>query len=649
MGDPERRRALIIACDTYADAKLSRLRSPAGDAQELARVLADPSIGHFVVDILSNEREYVLRRAVGGFFSNAVRDEVLLLHLACHGIKDEDGTLYFAASDTETGNLSSTALPAEFVNMQMGRSRSRRVVLFLDCCYSGAFARGMSHRGLSDDVQVSERFEGSGRVVLTASNSMEYAWEGDDVVGTGAGSVFTRAVVDGLEDGDADLDGDGEISIDELYEYIFSRVHRETPNQTPGKWSFDVAGDLFVARSTRGVRPAPLPNYIKDLINNPLPSARRTGVDTLRDLLIGDHPALALAAQEALQTLSGDDSRAVSTAATNALESAMGRTEIDEIPEEEEEGTAQAEEEGTAQREQERAVEGGGERTAQQEKVPTAQREKERTAEDQPGGRTAVGTGPRFKWSTMQRRAAMAIGGVIAVLVVAGVVLIGMDDRTSGDGTPTSDPTTGPSPPSAIDTSVTGFSSTTVQPWDFGAGCDFSFEDGVLRVSQDMDRSTFCRAGTVNDEFKSILDPEPLEPILDVRVATNLSLIEGVGKAGLRCRGSGNATAWSGYMASIDSDGAWMIEEYREGQLANGDGPNALPEGVPAGPDHHIELACVDEDDGFWIRFTVDDVVIVPWTIVEDALTGGQVGISLDNYGSDKVTVDFSDFRIFEP
>lgn len=90
-------------------------------------------------------------------------------------------------------------------------------------------------------------------------------------------------------------------------------------------------------------------------------------------------------------------------------------------------------------------------------------------------------------------------------------------------------------------------------------------------------------------------------------------------------------------------------EEYREGQVENGDGPNALPEAVPEGPDHHLELACVDDDDGFWITFTVDDVIIVPWMIVEDALTGGQVGISLDNYGSDKVTVDFSDFRIFEP
>jgi len=35
--------------------------------------------------------------------------------------------------------LSATAVAADFVDRQMTRSRSRRIVLFLDCCYAGAF------------------------------------------------------------------------------------------------------------------------------------------------------------------------------------------------------------------------------------------------------------------------------------------------------------------------------------------------------------------------------------------------------------------------------------------------------------------------------------------------------------------------------
>jgi caspase domain-containing protein len=321
MDESGERRALIVASDTYEDPKLRMLRAPAHDAQALGRVLGDPVIGNFSATILENEPEYRLRRAIGRFFGKGGRKDVLLLHFACHGVKDEDGTLYFAATDTETDNLQATALPADFVNDEMNRSRSRRIVLLLDCCYSGAFARGMSHRA-DQGVQLKERFEGSGRVVLTASNSMEYAWEGNDLLGGGTPSVFTSALVQGLEAGEADLDRDGQVSVDELYDYVFERVRRETPSQTPGKWSFDVAGDFYIARTRQGAVAVPIPDYLRDLISSPLPSARLSAVEALRLLLLGSHVGLALGARMALEQLVEDDSRAVSKAAANALASA---------------------------------------------------------------------------------------------------------------------------------------------------------------------------------------------------------------------------------------------------------------------------------------------------------------------------------------
>jgi uncharacterized caspase-like protein len=38
--------------------------------------------------------------------------------------------------------LTGTAVPASFLTEEMDASRSRRQVLILDCCHSGAFARG---------------------------------------------------------------------------------------------------------------------------------------------------------------------------------------------------------------------------------------------------------------------------------------------------------------------------------------------------------------------------------------------------------------------------------------------------------------------------------------------------------------------------
>ena len=140
------RYALIVASDDYTDPGLRRLRAPASDAEALAAVLRNPGIGGFEVRTLLNEPAHEISLAVEEFFADRRPDDLLLLHFSCHGVKDEGGELYFAATNTRLRRLDATAVPAEFVNRRMSRSRSRRVVLLLDCCYAGAFERGMTPR-----------------------------------------------------------------------------------------------------------------------------------------------------------------------------------------------------------------------------------------------------------------------------------------------------------------------------------------------------------------------------------------------------------------------------------------------------------------------------------------------------------------------
>ena len=113
------RKAMVVASYDYEDPKLRSLRAPSGDARELAEVMGDPTIGGFDVEILSNPFEYVLRRKISSFFKEASREDFLLLHFACHGVKDEDGRLYFATSDTQIDDLAATAVRSEFVNEAM--------------------------------------------------------------------------------------------------------------------------------------------------------------------------------------------------------------------------------------------------------------------------------------------------------------------------------------------------------------------------------------------------------------------------------------------------------------------------------------------------------------------------------------------------
>jgi hypothetical protein len=313
------RYALIVANSGYDDAKLSRLRSPATDASELARVLHDPEIGAFDVELSVDEAEHVLRRRIGRFFADRKRDDLLFLHFSCHGLKDDSGHLYFATADTEVDHLEATAISAEFVSRQMTRSRSRKVVALLDCCYSGAIARGLQFRA-GAKVDVEDHLGGHGRVVITASSAMEYAFEGDELTGEGSPSLFTTAVVRGLESGEADRDQDHLISVDDLYDYVCEQIREVTPHQRPNMLSH-LEGALYIARSTyvAPVTPAELSPPLVAAIANPLARVREGAVGELSALLDDRDPGTVAAARAALARLAGDDSRRVGAAAAEAL------------------------------------------------------------------------------------------------------------------------------------------------------------------------------------------------------------------------------------------------------------------------------------------------------------------------------------------
>ena len=212
-------------------------------------MLEDPTIGGMDVRALVNQPGQLVEEEIEGFFADRKPDDLLVLYLSCHGVKDQDGRLYFAATDTKLQRLAASGISSTFVNEQMGNSRSKRVVLLLDCCYSGAFARGFAPRG-GAGVELKERLQGRGRVVLTASSAMEYAFEAGQLTADSAAqpSVFTTAVVEGLQTGEADRDGDGRVSVDELYDFVFDRVREATPNQRPGIFA-DVQGALYIAHN----------------------------------------------------------------------------------------------------------------------------------------------------------------------------------------------------------------------------------------------------------------------------------------------------------------------------------------------------------------------------------------------------------------
>jgi hypothetical protein len=318
LGGGGRRLALVIATGTYSDPALAQLRAPGGDASDLARVLGDAAIGGFEVETVLDAPADSLRRHIAQFCTQVAPTDLTLIYLSCHGVLDDRGRLYYATTDTDRGLLAATAVPAAWLNEQLEDSRGRRQILVLDCCHSGAFAKGAKGEG---ELALGERFEGRGRVVLTGSRGTEYSFEHDQVVGESSSSVFTGALVEGLHSGDADRDGDGVVSVSELYDYAFDVVRGKEARQTPTLWTYGAEGDLAVARSPRGaiVEPVPLPGDLLMLLESHRPRVRESGVQELAEMLNGADAGRALAARAELERIAAEDVAAVAATAKAAL------------------------------------------------------------------------------------------------------------------------------------------------------------------------------------------------------------------------------------------------------------------------------------------------------------------------------------------
>ena len=324
--------ALIIGNSRYSDTKLAQLKTPAADSAALANILGDKAIGSFdQVTPLINQTESNVRRAISTFLANKKPDDLVLLYFSGHGVLDDRGRLYLALKDTQMGLLKATSIPSSFVADEMDSCRSKRQILILDCCHSGAFERGTK----GEQKAITETtFEGSGfgRVVLTASDSTQYALEGDQVIKQSELSLFTHFLLEGLKTGEADINNDGHVSLDEWYDYTYAKVISETPKQVPHKWSYNQRGDLIIARNPYVKKKiVELPRELLHALESSFVGIRESAVNELGNYLRSGDPEMVALAVTSLQKMTGDDSRRISSLAEQLL-SDFGQVRTSGIP-----------------------------------------------------------------------------------------------------------------------------------------------------------------------------------------------------------------------------------------------------------------------------------------------------------------------------
>ncbi|WNZ48150.1 GUN4 domain-containing protein [Leptolyngbya boryana CZ1] len=228
-----RKFALLVGVSKSSEEDLPALPSAIEDIRAMQTVLQNPEIGGFdSVVALPNPTRQEMEEAIETLFANCEKEDLVLFYFSGHGITDERGKLYLVTPQTrkERGKLiKATAVTATVLHDNMSSSRSKHQVLILDSCFSGAIAEGLTSKSAETKVDIQKELGGEGRAILTSSNAVQKSFH---IQGYNL-SIYTHYLIDGIQTGTANQDGDDYISVDELHEYAKKKLEQEAPSMSP--------------------------------------------------------------------------------------------------------------------------------------------------------------------------------------------------------------------------------------------------------------------------------------------------------------------------------------------------------------------------------------------------------------------------------
>lgn len=239
--------AILIGNGSFPDEpKLNNLRCPVLDVVGLEEVLKTETRGDFnEVVVLKDQRHHEIAHSLNKVLNQAKKDDLVLVYYSGHGKQSKSGQLYLTSLNTEVNFLNSTALGLNKVYEFINESVCQKIILILDCCYSGV--AGRAFKGDIDSELKEKNAQSRGTYLMTASTEIQVAVENPE----DNYSLFTKYLIAGLETGTADKEGNGYITIDALYQYVHDQVLAENKNQQPTKTSQGERGELVIAKSGR--------------------------------------------------------------------------------------------------------------------------------------------------------------------------------------------------------------------------------------------------------------------------------------------------------------------------------------------------------------------------------------------------------------
>ncbi|RJP84597.1 MAG: hypothetical protein C4518_18975 [Desulfobacteraceae bacterium] len=165
----------------------------------------------------------------------AAPEDIIFLFVAGHGIKHrQSGSYYFMPADADFDTVLSKGLRmSDFEeSIKILSQNVNKIIVAMDTCHSGAMEVGMRGGGDSEDLAAAMN-AASGLYILSASKAGEVSMESDDFKlnsTSGGHGAFTFTLVEAMQ-GKADYDKDGNVSLNEVFQFVSRQVPRLTNGQ----------------------------------------------------------------------------------------------------------------------------------------------------------------------------------------------------------------------------------------------------------------------------------------------------------------------------------------------------------------------------------------------------------------------------------
>lgn len=187
-----------------------------------------------------------IKKEIQSWVDSLDANETGILYLAGHGLPDPEGKLCLPMINFNGKNFNEAAIPMSWIRETLNRSGGKCKLILLDTCFSG-IGKAFDQWSIGSATQMAKSFDNMRHVTTLASsrdNQKSWIWP------KMKHSLFTFWLIEAFR-GNADLNKDRIITIDELFQYVdenvswISSVNQEMKEQNAALLNRDQIKDLF--------------------------------------------------------------------------------------------------------------------------------------------------------------------------------------------------------------------------------------------------------------------------------------------------------------------------------------------------------------------------------------------------------------------